>query len=312
MTNRQNPQRTRKPRPAAQAPGTKPVRKRPARAGAKGVPTKKVKKSLENSRFLQMRDGDQMVDQGVFATLLEGRVIARERFALVRQGKSGFLGRKGGGLSLSGHVLRKDSSLNMDSLWTFDRSFQLSGVYTHSEIGASPHVWDSRFSFKGPQARFRLSNQKSPLDITIPFERGWLVHAGPSVLPLYLVLGRYDMAAGGIQDLTLIDYAADSEDFGLGRNVMELEYLDPIEARDADGNSLILDYFVCDEVPLKGPTREKGDVKRRIHLWADGKRRLRKVIDAQAGVLMTTVREEDKDALDNVQPYPEMIWPAQA
>ena len=120
------------------------------------------------------------------------------------------------------------------------------------------------------------------------------------------------MAAGGIQDLTQIDYAADSEDFGLGRNVMELEYLDPIEARDGKDKPLTLDYFVCDEVPLKGPNRDKGNVKRRLHLWSDSKRRLRKVIDAQAGVLMTIVREDDKDALDNVQPYPEMIWPAQA
>ena len=269
------------------------------------------KKPRGQSRFFTMAEGDKVVDQGTFLTILDGRTIAEEHFALIRRAKKGLFKRRGGGLTMTGLMARSDGSVRVDSAFNFDKRFQLSAVEAASEIPQDPEKrnWQATFSLKGTRAHLKLRSNRNPLDMKIAFDHGWLVNMSPSILPFYGLLGRYDLHTGGIQEFMAVNYAADTEQFGMGRNILELEYLDPIEARDENHDKLMLDYFVCDEVPVRGARRDRLGVTRRLHLWADAERRLRKVVEAQAGVLLTFVRKEDAEPLNGVDPYAEMIWP---
>jgi len=272
------------------------------------------KKPRGQSRFFTMAEGDKVIDQGTFLTILDGRTIAEEYFALIRRAKKGLLKRGGGGLSMTGLMARSDGSVRVDSSFNFDKRFQLSAVEAASEIPQDPEKrnWQATFSLKGTRAHLKLRSNRNPLDMKIAFDHGWLVNMSPSILPFYGLLGRYDLHAGGIQEFMAVNYAAETEQFGMGRNILEVEYLDPIEARDENHDTLMLDYFVCDEVPVRGARRDRLGVTRRLHLWADEERRLRKVVEAQAGVLLTSVRKEDAEPLNGVEPYAEMIWPESA
>ena len=146
------------------------------------------------------------------------------------------------------------------------------------------------------------------MELTVAYQKDWMIDIDPSAVPLEIMLGRYNSRTRGVQEFTWLAYSATTEHFLMGKNILSVNLLDRVEATNDDGTLFDLDYFICDVIPLE-KSKKRGPAVRRLHLWADEGRRLRKVVTMIDGQQLTIMRKQGEHLLTRIAPYPKFMHP---
>ena len=265
---------------------------------------------ITESRYFELAEGDELLDSGTFVARDEaGKEAAQEEFTIVRRRRKGLFKRQGGGLSVTGLVRTSDGDFVMDARMDYDRNANpvLAETAVRGRFEGLARDWIAGFVFKPPKAVLKITERKNPLDLTIACEKGWMIDIDPSILPAAVLLHRLATKKGE-QEFTWIAYAAQNAHFGIGRHLVEVSHVERMRAKDAGGERTKLDYFIADEIALDHLKRRLG-LKRRIHLWADENRRLRKAVAVLPHESYTFTRPEEEDSAAHWKPKPELVRP---
>ncbi len=275
-----------------------------------GVPVLPDEFSQAKSRFFELGKGDTLIDGGTFETALDNTTLQVEHFSIVRKARRGFMKRKGGGISATAVSQGAGAAFNMDCRWDYDDNLRPLGAATqaHGVFNGKPRDWTAQFVLKASSANLRIRAPDNPMELTVAYKKDWMIDIDPSAVPLEIMLGRYNSNTGGTQEFTWLAYSATAEHFLMGKNILSVKLIDRVDAKNEDGTLTDLDYFICDVTPLER-SKKRGNPERRLHLWADDGRRLRKVVTMMDDQKLTITRKQGAHLLEGIAPYPKFLNP---